>query len=185
MKNDRNLLFALSDDEKENLFFKLREAVSPHVVEEHLRLLGLAETPREQIDAFFRHYAEQRWSNRIERAAQEANALVRLVQENSGQFSEAMLAVLGQEAFSQIAKGNVNPDVLAKYTALFLRAKEQDRAERALSLQQEKARLSYRTKTETALDAFAKDLPKNPQAHAAFQALRAQLLEQIDHLEAA
>ena len=180
-----NPLLALAQEQKENIFIWLREGSDHDAINLRLQDAGLpAATPRE-INSFFTEYARERWTRRIDRAAEEADALIALVRRSPGQIPEAVLAALGQEAFRQIASGKVESADLARYTSLFLRAREQDRAERALDLQNEKLRLARRNATEKALDAFARELPQNPAALEAFQNLKNQLLDQTEHLEEA
>ncbi|MCE0482772.1 MAG: DUF3486 family protein [Methylacidiphilales bacterium] len=178
-----NPLLALPENQKEDLFVWLREGSDDDAFNLRLKDIEIPPVSRRQIDEFFKNYAYERWNKRINRAAQEADALVNLVRESPSQFSEAILAALGQEAFRQIAGGRVQADDLVKYTSLFLRAKEQDRSERALNIQSEKLHLARRNATEKALDAFARELPQNPMASAAFEELKKQLLDQTEHLE--
>jgi hypothetical protein len=175
-------LLALPQDQKENIFIWLREGADVNAINFRLRDAGLPAATRQEIDAFFTSYAQERWTNRVGRAAEEANALMGLVRGSPGQIPEAILAALGQEAFRQISSGKVDPADLARYTSLFLRAREQDRSERALGLQNEKLLLARRNATERALDAFARELPKNPAALDAFENLKRQLLDQTNHL---
>jgi hypothetical protein len=181
----RNPLLDLTESQKEDLFVYLREGADEEVIAEKLQELGCPATTRRHIDHFFKIFAQERWTKRVDRAAQEAEALIQLVRRSPSQFSEGVLAALGQEAFRQIASGKVEPDALAKYTSLFLRAKEQDRAERALLIQGERLRVMQRNSTEKALDSFARSLPKNPAAFEAFKKLKDQLLDDTTHLEEA
>jgi hypothetical protein len=181
--SETNPLLLLPQEHKESVFIWLREGADHDAITMRLQDAGLPSATRKQIDQFFVAYAHERWTNRIDRAAVEADALIALVRRSPGQIPEAVLAALGQEAFRQIASGKVECADLARYTSLFLRARDQDRAERALQNQAEKTRLHHRTTTERALDAFAKDLPQNPAALEAFQNLKAQLLDQTEHLE--
>ena len=182
-KSSPNPLLLLPQEQKENIFIWLREGSDHDAINLRLQDAGLPSATRREIDQFFTAYAHERWTRRIDRAAEEADALIALVRRSPGQIPEAVLAALGQEAFRQIASGKVESADLARYTSLFLRAREQDRAERALQLQNEKLRLDHRTATERALDAFARELPQHPAALAAFQHLKNQLLDQTEHLE--
>lgn len=178
-----NPLLSLTQEQKEELFIWLREGSDHDAINLRLRDHELPTASRREIDQFFTAYARERWSRRIDRAAEEADAIIDLMRRSSAQIPDAVLAALGQEAFRQISSGKVESKSLAQYTALFLRAREQDRSERALHIQSERLDLARRNATEKALDAFARDLPKNPAAQEAFQNLRAQLLDQTDHLE--
>jgi hypothetical protein len=178
-----NPLLALAQEQKENIFIWLREGSDHDAINLRLQDAGLPFATEREINSFFTEYAHERWTRRIDRAAEEADALIALVRRSPGQIPEAVLAALGQEAFRQIASGKVESADLARYTSLFLRAREQDRAERALDIQSERLLLARRNATEKALDAFARELPQNPSALAAFQNLKNQLLDQTDHLE--
>jgi hypothetical protein len=183
MNESPNPLLALPQEQKESIFIWLREGSDHDAVNLRLRDAGLpAATPRE-INFFFTEYAQDRWTNRLGRAADEADAIISQVRQNGGQIPEATLIALGQEAFSQIVSGKATPEDLARYTSIFLRAREHDRSERALELQTQKFQLARRNATEKALDAFARELPQNPAALDAFQNLKAQLLDQTTHLE--
>jgi hypothetical protein len=173
---ESNPLLRLPQDQREDIFIWLREGADYDAI--NLKLLDKdlpAATPRE-IDQFFRAYARERWERRVDRAAEEASALMTSMRRSPGNLPEAVLAALGQEAFRQISSGKAEAGALTRYTALFLRARDQDRAERALAIQADKARHAQRTSVEKALDAFAHDLPQNPAALKAFQELRRQLL---------
>ena len=172
-----NPLLALPQEDKEAIFIWLREGCDHEAVNVRLRDRELPAATKREIDQFFKAYAHERWTRRIDRAAQEANALVALVRQSPSQIPDAVLAALGQEAFHQITSGRADPASLARYTSLFLRARDQDRAERALTVQTDKIRQQQRTSVEKALDAFARDLPENPTALQAFQNLKHQLLE--------
>jgi hypothetical protein len=172
-----NPLLRLPQDQREDIFLWLREGADYDAINVKLLDKDLpAATPRE-IDQFFRAYARERWERRVDRAAEDADALMDSVRRNPGNLPEALLAALGQEAFRQISSGKAEAAALTRYTALFLRARDQDRAERALAMQTEKARHAQRTSVEKALDAFARDLPQNPAALQAFEHLRRQILE--------
>jgi hypothetical protein len=182
-ESSSNPLLALAQEQKENIFIWLREGSDHDAINLRLQDAGLPSASRREIDLFFTAYARERWTRRIDRAAEEADALIALVRRSPGQIPEAVLAALGQEAFRQIASGKVDSADLARYTSLFLRARDQNRAERALELQNERLLLARRNATEKALDAFARELPQNPAALDAFQNLKNQLLDQTQHLE--
>lgn len=181
--NETNPLLALDQQQKEDIFSFLRDGIDYDIVKARLKTFDLPEASEDEIEIFFAQYARERWTRRVDRAAGEADALLDLVRQTSGQIPEAILAALGQEAFRQISSGKVNPEDLARYTSLFLRAREQDRSERALDIQTQRLQLARRNATEKALDAFARELPQNPAALAAFENLKSQLLDQTDHLE--
>ena len=182
-KSSSNPLLALPQEQRENIFIWLREGSDHDAINLRLQDAGLPAATRREIDQFFTAYAHERRTRRNDRAAEEADALIALVRRSPRQIPEAVLAALGQEAFRQIASGKVESADLARYTSLFLRAREQDRAERLLQLQNEKLRHDHRNATERALDAFARELPQHPAALEAFQQLKNQLLDQTDHLE--
>ncbi len=99
------------------------------------------------------------------------------------QVSSGILAALGQEAFRQIASGEVAPEAIGKITTLFLKARSDDRAEQMLALRREKLKHDWKTETEKVLEAFARELPQYPAALEAFEHLKNQLLDQTEHLE--
>jgi hypothetical protein len=183
MTHTPNPLLKLSATQKETLLDLLRAGNDLEIINTYLQDQELPPTSKQEVAEFFQLYSRERWTRRLDLAAQEADTILTLVRQSSGQIPEALLAALGQAAFSKIASGKIEAGELTKYTALFLRAREQDRSERALELQGEKLHLSRRNATEKALDAFARELPQNPAALAAFQQLKTQLLDQTDHLE--
>ena len=175
-----NLLLRLPQKDREDIFIWLREGADYDAI--NIKLLDKdlpAASPRE-IDQFFRAYARERWERRVDRAAEEASALISSMRRTPGNLPEAVLAALGQEAFRQISSGKAEAAALTRFTALFLRARDQDRAERALLVQADKADHAKRTSIEKALDAFARDLPQNPAALKAFNHLRQQILEPLE-----
>ncbi len=178
-----NPLFQLKGKQKEDLSDLLRSGSDLEAINSQLQDWELAPVSRKEIDEFFRIYSRDRWTRRLDLAAQEADTILTLVRNSSDQVPEAVLAALGQTAFSKIASGKIEAGDLVKYTSLFLRAREQNRAERALIVQTERARVASRTSTEKALDAFARELPQHPAALEAFQQLKNQLLDQTEHLE--
>jgi len=183
MNEIADLQSQLNPRQKEILSDTIRAGGELEVINDQLKGWDFAPATREQVDTFFRVYSKDRWSRRLDLAAQEADTIMALVRQSTGQIPDAVLAALGQITFGKIASGKVEAEDLAKFTALFLRAKAPDRAERALDIQAEKARRAHRNATERALDAFARELPQNPAALEAFQQLKNQLLDQTEHLE--
>jgi hypothetical protein len=179
---DPNPLLNLTQEKKEKIFSLLRDGIDYDAITALEAKFQLPAATPPQVDQFFTTYARERWTRRVDRAAEEADALMGLVRRSPDQIPEAVLAALGQEAFRQIASGKADAAELVRYTSLFLRAREQDRSERALGLQGEKLLLARRNATERALDSFARELPQNPAALEAFENLKRQLLDQIDHL---
>ena len=139
------------------------------------RELGVGEATTEQLTEFFQREAEHHWEKRIERAAQEANALVRLVEQNPTHFSSGILAALGQEVFRQVASGQAEPDAMNKMATLFLRARADERADQLGELKREKLRLEMRGEVQVALDQLAEEVDRHPGARSAFEALQAAL----------
>ncbi len=180
--NETNPLLSLSQEQKENIFIWLREGSDHEAINLRLRDHELPAATADEINVFFTEYARDRWKNRLGRAAEEADAIIDQVRCSGGQIPDATLVALGQEAFSQITSGKTKPEDLARYTSIVLRALEHNRSERALHLQTQKFHHARRNATEKALDAFAKQLPKNPEALAAFENLRDQLLDKTEHL---
>ena len=133
-----NPLFDLSEEQRAKLFAWLRECPYDDAVRHMLREQGIADATPWQLDDFFQHEAEQHWERRIGRAAQEANALVQLVEKSPVRFSSGILAALGQEAFRQIASGQVEPDAMGKLATLFLKARSDERTDQMQELKREK-----------------------------------------------
>lgn len=178
--SDPNPLLNLTEDQKEDLFDWFRDGFDYDAINHRLQEHNLSCASPADIDQFFHIYGRDRWSRRLGRAALEADMLIELVRKSPGNIPEAVLAVLGQETFRYLARGKISGPDLARYTALFLRAREQDRT---LEFQNKKFQAANRNATERALDAFAKNLPKNPEALTAFEHLKETLLDQTEHLE--
>jgi len=183
MEPGPNPLLDLPEKERSKLFAWLRECPYDDAVQHMLKDQGIADVSQAQLTEFFQLEAENHWEKRIERAALEANALVQIVEKNPVQFSSGILAALGQEAFRQIASGEVAPEAMNKMTTLFLKARGDERAEEMLKLRREKWRRDWRTQTERALDAFAQELSNHPAAREAFEQFRNHLIEQGESLE--
>jgi len=182
-KKSLNPLLSLPKKKKDQIFFLLRNF---KLTDDTLRQqTGIAGLTQRQVDQFFAKYADEFWTQRVERAADEANALIRLVQKNPVEFSDGVLAALGQEVFRQIASGKVEPGVLVQFTQLFARKRADDRAERALIARLEKQKQDMRSKMELALDSFIAEVGKNPVAQKAFGILKTELLGDMDKWELA
>ena len=141
------------------------------------------ESPRRrpaQLDDFFQFEAEQHWEKRIQRAAQEANALVHLVEKSPVKFSAGILAALGQEAFRQIASGQVEPDAMSKLATLFMRARSDERADQMQELKREKLRHELQGQIDHALEKLAEEVDRHPAAREAFEALRQELATRLE-----
>jgi hypothetical protein len=178
-----NPLLSLPTKKKEKMFALLRKCQETD--ESVQKQTGMAGLTKRQVDQFFAKYADEFWNKRVGRAANEANALIRLVRKNPVEFSEGVLAALGQEVFRQIASGKVEPGVLVQFTQLFARKRADDRAERALIARLEKQKEDMRSKMERALDSFVCELGKNAAAQKAFEILKTELLGDVDKLEVA
>ena len=178
-----NPLLSLPTKKKEQIFSLLRKCkVTDEAVQKQTGIAGLT---RWQVEQFFAKYADEYWTMRVKRASNEANALIKLVQKNPVEFSEGVLAALGQEVFRQIASGKVEPGVLVQFTQLFARKRADDRAERALIARLEKQKQDMRSKMELALDSFIAEVGKNPVAQKAFGVLKTELLGDMDKWELA
>jgi hypothetical protein len=175
-----NPLLSLPEEQRAKLFAWLRECPYDDAVQHMLKDQGIADATQSQLTEFFQLEAESHWEKRIERAALEANALVHLVEKNPVQFSSGILAALGQEAFRQIASGQVEPDAMNKMATLFLKARGDDRAEQMLALRREKWKHDWRSQTDRALEEFSKEVEKHPAAREAFDALRREIFESVE-----
>jgi predicted ribosome quality control (RQC) complex YloA/Tae2 family protein len=172
---ENNPLLALEDKERARLFAWLRECPYDDAVQHLLRDQGIAEVSREQLSEFFQIEAEDHWEQRMKRAALEANALVQLAEKGAARFSSGILAALGQEAFRQIASGEVDPDAMAKITSLFMKARSDERTDQMQELKREKLRHELQGQIEHALEKLAEEVDKHPAARAAFEALQREL----------
>ncbi|MEI9999397.1 MAG: hypothetical protein WDO13_09615 [Verrucomicrobiota bacterium] len=170
-----NPLFGLPEKARGQLLLWLRECPFQDAIQEFLKEQGLTGITRGQLDEFFQLEAELHWEQRITRAALEADALVRLVERSPAKFSAGILAALGQEAFRQVASGQVDPDAMGKLATLFLRARSDERAEQMQELKREKLRHELQDQVEHALEKLAEEVERHPEARKAFEALRREL----------
>jgi hypothetical protein len=175
-----NPLFDLSEEQRGKLFAWLRECPYDDAVQHMLRDQGIAEATPAQLNDFFQFEAEQHWEKRIGRAAQEANAMVQLVERSPVRFSSGILAALGQEAFRQIASGQVEPDAMGKLATLFLKARSDERADQMQELKREKLRRDLQGQIDHALEKLAEEVDRHPVAREAFEALRQELATSLE-----
>jgi hypothetical protein len=175
-----NPLFDLPEEQRAKLFVWLRECPYDDAVQQMLREHGLAEATSSQLDDFFQFEAEQHWEKRILRAAQEANALVQLAEKSPVKFSSGILAALGQEAFRQIASGQVEPAAMGKLATLFLKARSDERADQMQELKREKLRHELQGQIDQALEKLAEEVERHPVAREAFEALRKELATSME-----
>jgi hypothetical protein len=174
-RRSANPLLDLPEEKQATLFAWLRECPYDDAVQQMLRDQGIAGATRLQLSEFFQSVAEDHWEKRIGRAAQEANALVQLVERSPVRFSAGILAALGQEAFRQIASGQVEPDAMGKLATLFLKARSDERADQMQELKRENLRHELQGQVDHALEKLAEEVEKHPAARAAFEALRKEL----------
>ena len=175
-----NPLFDLPEEQRAKLFMWLRECPFDDAVRNMLRDQGIADATPAQLDQFFQFEAEQHWEHRIGRAAVEANALVRLVEKSPVRFSAWILAALGQEAFRQIASGQVEPDAMGKLATLFLKARSDELADQMQELKREKLRRELQGQIDHALEKLAEEVDRHPVAREAFEALRKDLATSME-----
>ena len=168
----RNPLFDLPEEKRAKIFSFLRDCPYDDAVRQMTRDLGVEAVTRLELDEFFQVEAEGHWQKRIERAAHEANALVRLVEENPAHFSSGILAALGQEVFRQIASGQAQPESMNKMATLFMRARSDERADQMGELKREKLRREMQGQVSLALETLAVEVDRNPGAREAFEALQ-------------
>jgi len=179
-RRSANPLFDLPEEQRAKLFTWLRECPFDDAVRQMLRDQGIADATPLQLNDFFQHEAEQHWEKRIGRAAQEANALVQLVEKSPVRFSAGILAALGQEAFRQIASGQVEPDAMGKLATLFLKARSDERADQMQELKREKLRRELQDQIDHALEKLAEEVDRHPVAREAFEALRKELATSME-----
>jgi hypothetical protein len=175
-----NPLFDLPEEQRAKLFAWLRECPYDDAVQHLLRDQGMPEATRAQLNDFFQHEAEQHWEKRISRAAQEANALVLLAEKSPARFSAGILAALGQEAFRQIASGQVEPAAMGRLATLFLKARSDERADQMQELKREKLRHELQGQIDHALEKLAEEVDRHPVAREAFEALRKELATSME-----
>ena len=170
-----NPLLDLPEEQRAKLFAWLRVCPYDDAVQQMLQEQGIEGVSREQLTDFFEAEAEEHWEKRISRAAQEANALVRLVEKSPVKFSSGILAALGQEAFRQIASGEVQPDAMGKIATLFMKARSDERQDQMQELKREKLRQDLQGQVDQALEKLAEEVERHPAARAAFEKLRSEL----------
>ena len=175
-----NPLFDLAEEQRAKLFIWLRECPFDDAVQQMLRDQGMAEATRLQLDDFFQHEAKQHWEKRIGRAAQEADALIQLVEKSPVRFSAGILAALGQETFRQIASGQMEPDAMGKLTTLFLKARSDERSDQMQELKRDKLRCELQGQIDHALEKLAEEVDRHPVAREAFEALRKELATSME-----
>jgi hypothetical protein len=180
-----NPLFDLPEEQRAKLFAWLRECPYDDAVQHMLRDQGIADATSSQLNDFFQHEAEQHWEKRIGRAAQEANALVLLVEKSPVRFSAGILAALGQEAFRQIASGQVEPAAMGRLATLFLKARSDERADQMQELKREKLRHELQGQIDHALDKLAEEVERHPEAKEAFEALQKELANTFEDADEA
>jgi hypothetical protein len=171
----RNPLLDLPEERRSKLFAWLRHCPYDDAVQAMLHEEGLPGVTKPQLTEFFRLEAEDHWEKRIERAALEANALVQMVERNPVRFSSGILAALGQEAFRQIASGEVAPEAMNKMATLFLKARADERADQLHGLKQEKLRQELMGRLGLALEKFSEEVSLNPASRALFEELQQEL----------
>jgi hypothetical protein len=174
-----NPLLNLPEERRGKLFAWLRNCPYDDAVQGMLRDEGLHAVTRPQLTEFFAREAERHWETRIERAALEANALVQLVERNPVRFSSGILAALGQEAFRQVASGEVSPEAMNKMATLFLRARADERAEEMQGLKREKLRQELVGRVNLALEKFSEEVNRNPASREIFEALQRELQKEM------
>ncbi len=179
-RRSNNPLFDLPEEQRAKLFAWLRECPYDDAVRHMFRDEGIPEVSKAQLNDFFQFEAEQHWEQRIERAAQEANALVRLVEKSPVQFSAGILAALGQEVFRQISSGQVEPAAMGRLATLFLKARSDERADQMQELKREKLRHELQEQIDQALDKLAEEVERHPEAKEAFDALKKELATSME-----
>jgi hypothetical protein len=162
-----NPLFDLPEEQRAKLFMWLRECPYDDAVQHMLREQGVSDVTSSQLNDFFQSEAEHHWEKRILRATQEANSLVQLVEKSPVKFSSGILAALGQEAFRQIASGQVEPDAMGKLATLFLKARSDERADQMQELRREKLRRELQGQIDHALEKLAEEVDRHPVAREA------------------
>jgi hypothetical protein len=178
IKPKHNPIFDLPEEIRAKLFVWLRECPYHDAVRKMLlRDHGMGGFTDKQFDDFFAGEAENHWYRRITRAAEEANALVKLAEEHVPKFSAGMLAALGQEAFRQVTKGDADPATMGRLASLFMKARGDERQDQMQELKREQLRHELQDQIEHALEKLAEEVERHPEAKEAFDALRRELAE--------
>ena len=144
---------------------------------------GLPGITNVQLSEFFAQESEDHWHTRLGRAAVEANALVKLAEECPVEFSDAILAALGQEAFRQISSGQAEPAAMGRLVTLFLKARGDKRADQMQELKREKLKNELEGQVDLALDKLAEEVNRNPEAKEPFDALQKELARRAENEE--
>ena len=118
----------------------------------------LPKATAKQLDEFFDVEAYNQWRKRCGRAATEANALVRLAEGSVPKFSAGILAALGQEAFRQVVRGEVDPATVGRWATLFMKARSDERTDQMQELKREQLRHELEDQIEHALDKLAEEV---------------------------
>ena len=176
----KNPLFDLPEEKRGKLFAWLRECPYDDAVLHMLADDGLPGITRPQLGEFFAIEAEEHWEKRLGRAAAEANALVRLAEKSPVRFSAGILAALGQEAFRQIASGQVEPVAMGRLATLFLKARSDERTDQMQELKREKLTRDLQGQIDHALEKLAEEVDGHPEAREAFEALRTELARSLE-----
>jgi hypothetical protein len=172
---DFNPLFGLPEEQRAKLFVFMRDCPYNDAARVLLRDQGMDHVSDDQLTEFHQTEAYNHWLMRTTRAADEADALIRLAENSAPKFSAAILSALGQEAFKQIASGAVNPGVMSKLVTLFMKARGEERADQMQELKREKLQHELEGQVEQALEKLAEEVERHPAAREAFAALRREL----------
>jgi hypothetical protein len=175
-----NPLLDLSEERRGKLFSWMRECPYDDHVLQMLSDEGTPGVTREQLEDFFEFEGEHHWEKRLLRATLEANALVRLVEKSPVKFSAGILAALGQEAFRQISRGQMEPAAVGRLATLFLKARSDERTDQMQELRREKLRRELQDQIDLALEKLLEEVDKHPEARPAFEALKKELATSME-----
>jgi hypothetical protein len=178
-----NPLFDLPGKLQMELFKWMRDALRTKVILQMLQERGVSGISPLQLNDFYQNEAQERCELRQLRGAQEARALMNIVEKHKVAYSPATLAALEQEIFRQVSSGETEPGSIAKMGALFLKVRGNLRADEMHQLRSEKLRRELQGQIDHALERLAAEVDKHPGTRGAFDALRLELANSLVNAE--
>jgi hypothetical protein len=178
-----NPLFLVPDGQRAKLFVLLRDCPLLETVNAVLRSNGVPEVNNDQLVEFLDDEAEQYWDLRTRRADNEANSLVRLAEKNLPNISTGILTALGQAAFKQVIRDEIEPGAMSRIVTMFLKARSEKRADQMQGLKRRKAENDLGDDAHAAFRKLAEEVDRCPAAQEHFDALQRALAENAEEGE--
>jgi hypothetical protein len=166
-----NPLFDLPDEQKSRIYSWLRNCSYMDAAQDMLKGEGITGVSDKQIAEFNDEEGYHHWQMRIARGASEANAIVRLVEEVRPDYPAGILHGLGQEVFRQVSAGNMDPGVVTKLGAFFLKVRSDERTNLMQGLKRQKVERELEGSVHEALQNLSRQVQDQPAAREAFEAL--------------